>query len=411
MSFLIDPAWLYANGRAYAALAPERAQGRTAAALGAATMGTFWAVSVSLYLNKRWTRPCGGCRAEDGRDWMLNSGVFRFDHRDAGPGTHAVSAALFATYPVLALARPGAGRHGDERALRVLVPARRRPAGAARRLDPPHGAPAPGRPVRGLAVVHRVGRRRRAAARGQGDPGAGGRSAAHRRRGVRPGAVRGTAPPARTAPPGIWSRDTAPPLRHLPHPRLYGAPLPRTKLESPAPAARFSGTVEADGRRLELDGWPGMVGHNWGAQHAERWIWLHGIGFDGAPDAWLDLAAGRVRIGPATTPWVANGALHVDGRRHVLGGLRERPEVDARPARRRPRRRRAHPRHRAARADRRLGLRGPARRRAPLAELLDRRAGGHGRRAARSRPPTAASTSWACGSATTAIPVAPFPDP
>ena len=57
MSFLIDPPWLYANGRAYAALAPERAQGRTAALAGAATMAGFWAVSVSLYLNRRWTRP------------------------------------------------------------------------------------------------------------------------------------------------------------------------------------------------------------------------------------------------------------------------------------------------------------------------------------------------------------------
>ena len=48
MSFLIDPPWLYANGRAYAAPAPERAQGRAAAAAGAATMADFWAVSVSL---------------------------------------------------------------------------------------------------------------------------------------------------------------------------------------------------------------------------------------------------------------------------------------------------------------------------------------------------------------------------
>jgi hypothetical protein len=125
--------------------------------------------------------------------------------------------------------------------------------------------------------------------------------------------------------------QAAPPLRHLPHPRLYTAPLPRTKLESPAPAARLSGTVEADGRRLELDGWPGMIGHNWGAQHAERWLWLHGICFAGAPDAWLDVAVGRVRIGPATTPWVANGALHLDGRRVPLGGLRVRAEVEARP--------------------------------------------------------------------------------
>jgi hypothetical protein len=124
---------------------------------------------------------------------------------------------------------------------------------------------------------------------------------------------------------------TAPPLRHLPHSALYVAPLPRTKLESPAPAARVSGRVEAGDRQLELDGWPGMVGHNWGSQHAERWIWLHGIGFEDEPDAWLDLAAGRVRLGPATTPWIANGALHFGGAHRRLGGLKERPEVDARP--------------------------------------------------------------------------------
>ena len=101
MSFLIDPPWLYANGRAYAALAPERAQGRAAAAAGAATMAAFWTVSVSLYLNRRWTRPIWeACRAEDGRDWMLNSGVLRLDHRAAGPATHAAAAALFASYPL-----------------------------------------------------------------------------------------------------------------------------------------------------------------------------------------------------------------------------------------------------------------------------------------------------------------------
>ena len=101
MSFLIDPPWLYANGRAYAALAPEQAQDRrTAAAVGAATMAVFWGVSISLYLNKPWTgRIWRLCRARDGRDWMLNSGVLRIDEQAAGPVTHAVSALLFATYP------------------------------------------------------------------------------------------------------------------------------------------------------------------------------------------------------------------------------------------------------------------------------------------------------------------------
>jgi hypothetical protein len=103
------------------------------------------------------------------------------------------------------------------------------------------------------------------------------------------------------------------PLRHLPA-RLYDAPLPRTKLESPLPDTTISGRVEG----WELDGWPGMVGHNWGAEHAERWIWLHGIFEEGA---WLDVALGRVKVGPALTPWIANGALSVGGERRRIRGL------------------------------------------------------------------------------------------
>jgi hypothetical protein len=114
-------------------------------------------------------------------------------------------------------------------------------------------------------------------------------------------------------------------LRHLPRAWMYRAPLPRTKLSSPLPDARLHGTlVLADGpapRTIELDGWRGMVGHNWGAEHAHRWIWLHGVDFREDAAAWLDLALGRVRVGGWTTPWVANGALRIDGGRIALGGL------------------------------------------------------------------------------------------
>ena len=113
--------------------------------------------------------------------------------------------------------------------------------------------------------------------------------------------------------------DAEEPLFHLPAAWLYRAPLPRTKLLSPAPAARFSGRITVDGRSIEVDGWRGMAGHNWGAQHAERWIWLHGMTADGD---WLDAAIGRVKVGPLTTPWVANGALSIAGDRHVLRRVR-----------------------------------------------------------------------------------------
>ena len=110
-------------------------------------------------------------------------------------------------------------------------------------------------------------------------------------------------------------------LRHLRPDWLYRSPLPRTKLTSPAPAARFEGTFVLGDRTIELSGWRGMVGHNWGAEHAERWIWLHGVGFQEEPDAWLDVALGRLKLAGRLTPWVANGAFSLGGRRHRLGGL------------------------------------------------------------------------------------------
>ena len=113
-----------------------------------------------------------------------------------------------------------------------------------------------------------------------------------------------------------------PELRHLPRGWMYKGPIPRTKLTSPFPAARFSGRVAFGDRAVELDAWPGMVGHNWGAEHAERWIWLHGSNFDGhGENTWLDAAIGRIKVGPWTTPWIANGVMSLDGKRIPVGGI------------------------------------------------------------------------------------------
>jgi hypothetical protein len=132
----------------------------------------------------------------------------------------------------------------------------------------------------------------------------------------------GSIPATTRAPDVAWElalEDAEGPLFHLPAAWLYRGPLPRTKLLSQAPAARFSGRIEIDGRSIDADGWRGMAGHNWGARHAERWIWLHGLTEEGD---WLDAAIGRVKVGPLTTPWVANGALSIAGDRHVLRRVR-----------------------------------------------------------------------------------------
>jgi hypothetical protein len=117
-----------------------------------------------------------------------------------------------------------------------------------------------------------------------------------------------------------FSGDTEP-CRYLPADWLYEAPLPRTKFVAPVPDAVFEGSLEVAGRTIDISGWPGMIGHNWGTEHAERWVWLEGTGFAGTAGTWFDAGAAKVRLGRRVSPWVPSGMLALDGVRHRLGGL------------------------------------------------------------------------------------------
>jgi hypothetical protein len=138
---------------------------------------------------------------------------------------------------------------------------------------------------------------------------------------ISPGRAVGSAPTEQLSPSWDLSFDAgAPAFHHLERGWMYRAPVPRTKTLSPNPASTFNGTVTVDGRAIEVDGWRGMIGHNWGAEHAERWVWTNGTGFEGHPDAYIDAAVGRIKVGRFTTPWIGNGVLFVDGSLHRLGG-------------------------------------------------------------------------------------------
>jgi hypothetical protein len=122
-------------------------------------------------------------------------------------------------------------------------------------------------------------------------------------------------------------------LEHLPFAWLYRAAVPRTKSTSPYPSMRVTGTVSVGDRVLELDGWRGMLGHNWGSEHAHRWVWLRGASFTKRPDAWLDVVIGRIKVGPLVLPWIANGVLALTGDehpRHRIGGFGRRVSVTER---------------------------------------------------------------------------------
>jgi len=126
--------------------------------------------------------------------------------------------------------------------------------------------------------------------------------------------------------------DPGEPFRHLPRGWLYKAPIPRTKLLSPYPQAVYTGQLTVGDREVEVEGWPGMIGHNWGAEHAERWIWMHGASFaDRPPETSFDVALGRIKLGPWTLPWIGNGRLVLDGVEHRLGGCARPRFASARP--------------------------------------------------------------------------------
>ena len=116
--------------------------------------------------------------------------------------------------------------------------------------------------------------------------------------------------------------DQHEPFHHLPRDFLYNAPLPKTKFLSPYPNAVYNGSLEVAGEAIEVNGWRGMVGHNWGAEHAERWVWAQGAAFEGrSPEDYFDMAVGRIKVAGMQTPWVGNGMLVLDGSEHRLGGF------------------------------------------------------------------------------------------
>jgi hypothetical protein len=120
-----------------------------------------------------------------------------------------------------------------------------------------------------------------------------------------------------------WSvtwRSQAAELPYLPRVALYDRRVPRSNGVALAPSATFAGHVDAPGGRLDLTDWRGMIGHNWGVDHADRWIWLHVTGLgERDPDGWIDIVLVRVRVGPFLSPWIPAGALSLDGERRRVG--------------------------------------------------------------------------------------------
>jgi hypothetical protein len=120
-----------------------------------------------------------------------------------------------------------------------------------------------------------------------------------------------------------WSLDYSggqTPLFLLPE-RLYRANFPRAKLLVGTPNAVFAGWLTLDGDLVPVDGWVGSQNHNWGSQHTDQYAWGQVAGFDEFPDAFLECATARVRLGPWWSPWMTFAVLRLEGRTYAFNSL------------------------------------------------------------------------------------------
>jgi hypothetical protein len=113
------------------------------------------------------------------------------------------------------------------------------------------------------------------------------------------------------------------PLVPFPSLRMYETKLPSSKLVSPHPDTRFSGRYRVDGTSIEVDGWRGMQGHNWGRRHAEHYGWGHCNQWTGGPDVMLEGVTARVKLGPIVAPPLTLVCVWVDGERHHFNSVRQ----------------------------------------------------------------------------------------
>lgn len=109
----------------------------------------------------------------------------------------------------------------------------------------------------------------------------------------------------------------AQPLFLLP-PKLYAGGFPKAKSLVGLPLARYRGMLTVDDRKIPIEDWVGSQNHNWGTKHTDRYAWGQVAGFDRAPDSFLEVATGQLKIGPLWTPRLTPMVLRHGGEEYAL---------------------------------------------------------------------------------------------
>lgn len=101
-----------------------------------------------------------------------------------------------------------------------------------------------------------------------------------------------------------WTPEDFAPLCLFPSPRMLDSGFPRSKLLTPVPAARFSGSFRWGDQVWDTTGWRGMQGHNWGREHTWEYAWGQVLFPDasGATAVMVEGYSARVKLGPVLLP-------------------------------------------------------------------------------------------------------------
>jgi hypothetical protein len=120
-------------------------------------------------------------------------------------------------------------------------------------------------------------------------------------------------------------------FRHLPYEWMYEGGVPKSKANSPQIDSRFTGSVCINGVTTRVEDAPGMLGHNWGTQHAEDWTWVHCNQWTGVEGVVFEGVTSKVKMGPMTTPRLTVLHLRLPGERLTLNTLWQLVRSKSRP--------------------------------------------------------------------------------
>ena len=117
-----------------------------------------------------------------------------------------------------------------------------------------------------------------------------------------------------------WKGEAAPML--MLSQGLYRGGFPKAKAVVPSPMVQFQGKISGGDVDWEISDWLGSQNHNWGSQHTDAYAWGQVMGFDNAPDASLECATARLKLGGMFwTPPLTVACLRVEGREYRFDSL------------------------------------------------------------------------------------------